>query len=95
MIIIYELESTPGYEEYIKNIDRLRRLYEMREDAIREYISAFNEARREGIAEGMAIAEAEERMTNAKNLLSNNIPLDIIVKSLHLTDKEVAMLTHE
>ena len=39
-----------------------------------------------------AKGRAKERMSNAKALLANGIPLEVIVKSLHLTDDEVAML---
>ena len=95
------------YENYFINDSRMRRLYDMREDGIRDYVSGINEAKRDGLAEGfvkgeakglaegLAKGKAEERMNNAKNLLSNNMPLDIIIKSLHLTDKEIEMLTHE
>ena len=35
----------------------------------------------------------EERIANAKALLDNGVPLKVIVKSLHLTDDEAAMLS--
>ena len=36
---------------------------------------------------------AEERIANAKALLDNGIPLEVIVKSLHLSDDEAATLS--
>lgn len=39
-----------------------------------------------------AKGRAKERLANAKALLGNGIPLEVIVKSLHLTDEETAML---
>lgn len=39
-----------------------------------------------------AKGRAKERLANAKALLGNGVPLEVIVKSLHLTDDEVAML---
>lgn len=38
-----------------------------------------------GVEEG----RAEERLLNAKSLLDNGIPLDIIAKSLSLTEEEI------
>ena len=35
----------------------------------------------------------EERIANAKALLDNGVPLEVIVKSLHLTDDEAATLS--
>ncbi len=80
------------YENYFINDSRMRRLYDMREDGVRDYVSGINEAKRIGLAEGKAKGKAEERMSNAKSLLANNVPLDIIVKSLHLTDEEIGVL---
>ena len=47
--------------------------------------------RAEGLAEG-EVKRAEERLTNAKALLANNVPLEVIVNSLHLTGEEAAKL---
>ena len=49
------------------------------------------EGRAEGLAEG-EVKRAEERLTNAKALLANNVPLEVIVNSLHLTGEEAAKL---
>ena len=48
----------------------------------------IKQGRAEGRAEGIEQGRAEERISNARNLLSNGIPLDIVVKSLNLTDEE-------
>jgi flagellar biosynthesis/type III secretory pathway protein FliH len=54
------------------------------------------EGRAEGIAEGRAegIAEgrAEEKLANARSLKVNGVPVDVIVKSLGLTEEEVLLL---
>jgi predicted transposase/invertase (TIGR01784 family) len=49
-----------------------------------------------GLAEGRAEGEvkrAKERLSNAKALLGNGVPLEVIVKSLYLTDEEAATLS--
>jgi hypothetical protein len=45
-------------------------------------------ARGEGKLEG----RAEERMNNARNLKANGVPMEVIIKSLGLTDEEAAKL---
>ena len=56
---------------------------------------AIRTAEAKGLAKGRAEGEAKrakERLANAKALLDNGVPLEVIVKSLHLTDDEAAML---
>ena len=45
-----------------------------------------------GRAEGIAEGETNERMKNARNLKDNGVPLDVIAKSLGLTQEEVDKL---
>mgnify|MGYP002620722818 FL=1 len=49
----------------------------------------LEKGRAEGRAEGLKEGRAEERLLNAKSLLDNGIPLDIIAKSLSLTEEEI------
>jgi predicted transposase/invertase (TIGR01784 family) len=54
---------------------------------------AIRTAEAKGLAKGRAEGEAKrakERLANAKALLDNGVPLEVIVKSLHLTDDEAA-----
>ena len=46
----------------------------------------------EGIEEGLAKGRTEERLANARSLKENGVPLDIIAKSLSLTDEEIAQI---
>lgn len=46
----------------------------------------------EGEEKGEAKGRTKERLANAKALLENNVPLEVIVKSLGLTDQEAAAL---
>ena len=49
----------------------------------------LEKGRAEGLEKGRAEGRAEERLLNAKSLLDNGIPLDIIAKSLSLTEEEI------
>ena len=45
-----------------------------------------------GRTEGRAEGRAEERIANAKSLLTNGVPMDLIINSLHLTNEEIEKL---
>lgn len=46
----------------------------------------------EGRAEGREEGRAEERLANARSLKTNGVPMEVIVKSLGLTNDEIAQL---
>lgn len=46
----------------------------------------------EGLELGRAEGRAEERIVNARNLKRNGVPVDIIVKSIGLTEEEIDQL---
>ena len=54
--------------------------------------TAHQKGRAEGLSEGEAKGRAEERLANARSLLSNGVPMDVIVKSLGLAPDEIAAL---
>ena len=53
-----------------------------------DFYSSMTTSYNKGRAEG----RSEERLANAKALLDNDIPLEVIVKSLHLTEEEIIAL---
>ena len=67
-------------EEYVKYLES-EKIYYDNDGAIRT-----------AEAKGEAKGRAKERLANAKALLGNGVPLEVIVNSLHLTDEEAAML---
>ena len=52
----------------------------------------YNKGMAEGMEKGRAEGEANERMKNARSLKENGVPLDVIAKSLGLTQEEVDKL---
>lgn len=50
-------------------------------------------AKSEGHAEGRAEGRAEERLTNARSLKANGVPMELIVRSLNLSPDEQALLS--
>lgn len=93
------------YENYFINDSRMRRLYEMKEDGIRDYISGVNEAKREGRAEGRAEGIVEGRAEGraegivegqrkkavqiAQKLLLLNMDLDTICSTTGLSIEDI------
>ena len=66
-------------EEYVKYLES-EKIYYDNDGAIRT-----------AEAKGEAKGRAKERLANAKALLGNGVPFEVIIKSLHLTDDEAAM----
>ena len=66
--------------------------YEYFWDAVVNERVAMEGSYKKGRAEGEAEGRAEERMDNARNLLANGVPMDVIAKSLNLTKEEQAQL---
>ena len=90
--------TVPGLQEARERLEYLRMSPEERR-AYDNYVINFArdtdvmktkllEARIEGRAEG----RAEERLSNARSLKENGVPIDVIVKSLNLTDEELQQL---
>ena len=54
--------------------------------------TSYDKGLAEGRAEGLAEGRAAERLSNARSLKENGVPLDLIAKSLGLTDDELQQL---
>jgi len=57
-----------------------------------DYYSTMKTAHKKGKEEGRAEGRAEERLQNARSLKANGVPIDVIAKSLQLTDEETDMI---
>lgn len=79
------------YEKYFINDSSKRRLYEMREDGIRDYVSGINEAKREGKAEG----KAETVRDNIINGLRSGINIDTIARITKADIDEINSIKQE
>jgi predicted transposase/invertase (TIGR01784 family) len=72
------------------------RAYQMREQAMSDYTSTINFARREGIREGerkgILKGKRETSVTIAKEMKANNLPFDTIQKCTGLSMEEIERL---
>lgn len=80
------------YEDYFINDSSKRRLYEMREDGIRDYVSGVNEARREGIDQGEKKGIKKQALETAKSMLADNVDINLIMKYSGLSQGEIEKL---
>ena len=62
-------------------------------DTIAVMEGQYLEGMEKGVAKGRAEGRAEERLANARSLIANSIPLDVIVKSLGLSAEEIEQLS--
>lgn len=56
------------------------------------YNKGLAQGRAEGLAQLRAEGRAEEKMNNARNLKANGVSIELIAKSLGLTEEEVEKL---
>lgn len=92
------LRMTPEQQrKYFHDIDtQVRDTDVLRTQILEARIEGRKEGRKEGMEEGRAEGRAEgqalERIKNAQSLKANGIPLDLIVRSLNLSDDEIKQL---
>lgn len=94
--------TTPGLAEAREKLQYMQMsradqlAYERHLDALAVQSDAFDAARIEGHAEGRVVGieegRAKEKLNNARSLKANHVPIDIIAKSLGLTEEEIADL---
>lgn len=86
-------------ERYFVGDDKYREYYEMREKAVKDYVSGMAAAKREGIATGIAKGMAKgESLANkrmALDMLQGSYSLAEIVKLSHLSEAEIRALATE
>ena len=61
----------------------------------RDYITGINAAKREGRAEGLKEGAKANAIANAKSLYTNGVPVEIIAKSLEMSEDEIKRIVLE
>lgn len=90
--------------EFLRMSDKERSIYEhyldsmvrdtdvMKTKLLEARIEGEKQGRAEGRAEGRVEGRAEERLSNARSLMANGVPKELIIKSLGLSDDEMSQL---
>lgn len=89
------LNDDPDFIKYMSEEDEARLLKNtLKEDAYQTGIEqgieeGFEKGIEQGVKQGIKQGIEEGKLITAKELLKNNIPIDIIVKSTGLTEEEI------
>ena len=85
------LNDDPDFIKYMSEEDEARLLKNtLKEDAYQTGIhEGFEKGVEHGIEQGIEEGSKKQKLITAKELLKNNIPIDIIVKSTGLTENEI------
>ena len=86
--------------EFLRMSDKERSIYEHYLDTLvrdtdvmkTKLLEARIEGQKQGRAEGIEKGRAEERLSNARSLMANGVPKELIIKSLGLSDDELSQL---
>lgn len=87
-----EIKKTVEVLDELSLNEEERELYEYREKALLDYISAIDYAKTEGRAEGLADGEKKAKLEDAKKMLKENIPIEIIIRVTGLRKEEIEKL---
>ena len=60
-----------------------------------QYMEGEKNGLEKGLEKGRAEGRAEERLSNARSLLKNGVPMELLAKSLKLTEEEQQLLSAE
>ena len=81
------LNEDPDFIKYMSEEDEARLLKNtLKEDA---YQTGIEKGIKQGVKQGIEEGSKKQKLMTAKELLKNNIPIDIIVKSTGLTENEI------
>ena len=80
-------------EEYAKYWESEKVFYDNQGAFMTADYKGYTRGVMEGRAQGEAKGRAEERLANARSLMANGILMDVIIKSLGLTPKEIEQLS--
>ena len=85
------LNDDPDFIKYMSEEDEARLLKNtLKEDAYQTGIEqGIEQGVKQGIEQGIEEGSKKQKLMTAKELLKNNIPIDIIVKSTGLTENEI------
>jgi predicted transposase/invertase (TIGR01784 family) len=86
------VKRAAGFIRQMNADDRMKEIARVREKAKMAEASAYRKAQKEGLEQGLQKGRQEGVLMTAKNLLSLDIPFDVIMKSTGLTEAELRAL---
>ena len=86
------IKKAIGELEQVSGDEKIRRIAELKEKYIRDEQASLEYAKEEGMKVGIEEGRNERNLEVAKNLLKQNIAIDIISKATGLTLEEIEKL---
>lgn len=86
------IKKAIGELEQVSGDEKIRRIAELKEKYIRDEQASLEYAKDEGYKTGKEEGRNERNLEVAKNLLKQNITIDIISKATGLTQEEIEKL---
>ena len=93
-----KMEENENLKEAVEKLDRIsedekmQRIIELREKAIRDEHAIYDKGLDDGIEEGKAKGAREKQIEIAKSMLKENMDIEIIIKITGLTKQEIEKL---
>ena len=90
-----EIKEAMNELEKISEDEELRRVAELREKAIRDEKNGLRHAREDGLKEGIEQGLKQGKLLVAKNMKSEGIDIDTIMKITGLSEEEIEKISEE
>ena len=96
--VVRKMEENENLKEAVEKLDRIsedekmQRIIELREKAIRDEHAIYDKGLDDGIEEGKAKGAREKQIEIAKSMLKENMDIEIIIKITGLTKQEIEKL---
>ena len=96
--VIQKMEENENLKEAVEKLDRIsedekmQRIIELREKAIRDEHAIYDKGLDDGIEEGKAKGAREKQIEIAKKLLKSKVEIEIIIDTTGLTEEEIKKL---
>ena len=93
-----KMEENENLKEAVEKLDRIsedekmQRIIELREKAIRDEHAIYDKGLDDGIEEGKAKGAREKQIEIAKKLLKSKVEIEIIIETTGLTEEEIKKL---
>ena len=82
-------------ENAFTNDETMRYKYMLREKAIRDYYSGLDDARQEGVKQGLAQGAQQEKIANILGMLREGIDISVIAKITSCSVAEIQQIANK
>ena len=89
------MKNVAKAENAFTSDETMRYKYMLREKAIRDYYSGLDDARQEGVKQGLAQGAQQEKIANILGMLREGIDISVIVRITSYSVEEIQRIAKE